>query len=1529
MQILRIELKPVNSEFTKLRYWTDASQQSSERYLKINEIQQLIEQGEAYYDTTQPDLERVGKRLFNWLDGEGRWLTRSIQTSQNTGLILAISAEERLASLPWEVLHNKEGFIVERSQAPVVPVRLLSSTLPSSRSLQQRALQILFMATAPEVVQPALDFEQEEASILQFTASLPLTLRVEESGSIHKMAELWRKYPANHFDIFHLTGHASIHHGQPVFMAETETGELHLATPLDIIEAFSNRLPQLVFLSGCRTAQASEEGMIDSMAAAMVRLGLPAVLGWGLPVLDTTATAAAAQLYQRLAEGFSIAEALGFTYKYLIKERIADWHLLRLQVQDGGWAALVEPPGDYIPPIETIQDQFLDPEGRVRVARPDQFVGRRRLLQESLRHIRRSHVLLLHGLGGNGKSTVAARLLERLSEYESVVFYRYFDENSLLERLAGNCESERGHEILSKSLPLASKLSLFFRQGLNDPKQLFCFVLDDFEANLEEDSEGKQVLSPTVVPAIVALLNAISQSGRQHRVIITSRYLVNFPVDSNRVRIKPTFVPALSGADLTKKYSRLPSFQPGSSVDKQLQQWAKISADGNPRLLEWLDLVLQDQATESATILTRMLEKEAEFRESVLAEELLNQQSDSFCEFLSRAIVFDLAVPEEALIKVVDNVSDYEQHQHRAISIGLLEVSHPRGKYSLRVPKVLTPLLAVSTRNKSFEEENILTLYKAAADVLYDVWWVRGDPSIVEEQVRELYRITVLAEYYERAISLGEALTKYWDNQESYRKAIFFAEEGLLLERKTLGENHENVVLSLNNLSILYMNQGIYDKAEQLLREALAIRTQRLGEEHTDVALCLNNLATLYGKQGRYEEAEALCKRVLDIYIDLLGDEHPDVARSLNNLAMLYHSLGQYDVAEPLLKNATNMWKALRGNKHSDYILGLNNLAVLYDKQGRYAQAECLYQESLSLLKLQSKTDRSSNIARGLNNLAMIYYKQGRYNQAAPLAREAVEMWISLLGEEHPDVALSINNLATIRSSQGRYEEVESLYHQSLNIWRRLLGEHPHVALSLNNIGLFYSNQERYNEAESFLTESLFLYRKLVGEDHPDMCMVLNNLGMVYNNQERYKEAEMLLKEALKLCEKLSGDEHHPDIAATLNNLASVYRNQESYEESEALYRQAIEISKKLLGEEHVQIAASLGNLASVCQSQDRYEEAESLYFKAQKIYQKMLGVSHPDSIINLANLADLYAEQNRYKEAESTYKTVIELYKETLGEKHPNLAYSFNGLANLYSKQMLYDEASAFYQQALLLRKQSLNPDDRKIVYSLNNLATIYERQDRYEESTLLREEAVSLNRQQIGDGDITTCSSMVSLGISYYKQGIYQKADSLCREILAIPDLPSRDSSVLMNTLSLHILVLSAWERESETEPIRKKVIALRSQILGEKHPDVMGDMHRLAVSYTRQNRFDEARLLHQQVSALQSKIIGEDHPDYAHSLSGLAATYFAQNHFEQAESVYAQSWKIFYECFGSESELTKTARKNMQLAETRKSQKLESKG
>ena len=80
--------------------------------------------------------------------------------------------------------------------------------------------------------------------------------------------------------------------------------------------------------------------------------------------------------------------------------------------------------------------------------------------------------------------------------------------------------------------------------------------------------------------------------------------------------------------------------------------------------------------------------------------------------------------------------------------------------------------------------------------------------------------------------------------------------------------------------------------------KALEVAEATVGPDHHDVALSLNNLAGLYNATGQYEQAVPLCERALAIQEKALGPGHPNVATSLEHLALLYRATGCVKTAE-------------------------------------------------------------------------------------------------------------------------------------------------------------------------------------------------------------------------------------------------------------------------------------------------------------------------------------------------------------------------------------------------------------------------------------------------------------------------------------------------------------------------------------------------------------------------------------------------------------------------------------------------------
>ncbi|GAX44548.1 NB-ARC domain-containing protein [Tolypothrix sp. NIES-4075] len=232
----------------------------------------------------------------------------------------------------------------------------------------------------------------------------------------------------------------------------------------------------------------------------------------------------------------------------------------------------------------------------------------------------------------------------------------------------------------------------------------------------------------------------------------------------------------------------------------------------------------------------------------------------------------------------------------------------------------------------------------------------------------------------------------------------------------------EDLISVFAGLGRFYNRQGLYAIAEPWRKQCVEVVRASLGEEHPDFAMSLNNLALLYKSQGRYSEAEPLYIQALALLKRLLGEEHPDVATSLNNLALLYKSQGRYSEAEPLYIQALALRKRLLGEEHPHVATSLNNLAYLYDSQGRYSEAEPLYIQALALRK-RLLGEEHPHVATSLNNLAYLYNSQGRYSEAEPLYIQALALCERVLGINHPNTVTVRENLADLQAKMSASHE--------------------------------------------------------------------------------------------------------------------------------------------------------------------------------------------------------------------------------------------------------------------------------------------------------------------------------------------------------------------------------------------------------------------------------------------------------------------------------------------------------------------------
>ncbi|KAH8834495.1 hypothetical protein DL96DRAFT_1704089 [Flagelloscypha sp. PMI_526] len=103
-------------------------------------------------------------------------------------------------------------------------------------------------------------------------------------------------------------------------------------------------------------------------------------------------------------------------------------------------------------------------------------------------------------------------------------------------------------------------------------------------------------------------------------------------------------------------------------------------------------------------------------------------------------------------------------------------------------------------------------------------------------------------------------------------------------------------------------------------------------------------------------------------------------------------------------------------------------------------------------------------------------------------------------------------------------------------------------------------------------------------------------------------------------------------------------------------------------------------------------------------------------------------------------------------------------------------------------------------------------------------------------------------------------------------------------------------------------------RRQRLGACHPDTLGSMNNLAITYSRLGQHRNALELNEQVVKLRKRILGEEHPDTLRSMNNLANTYSDLGQHRDALELNEQVVKLRKRILGEEHPSTLASMNNL---------------
>jgi tetratricopeptide (TPR) repeat protein len=1309
--IYNVSIKPAKEQNRFHITWDNKETQATNSFYRESEI--TLEEIQRLWQWPRCQIS-IGEKLFRFLDGDNRHFQKALDRANQLGepLQIHLYSCKQIEDWPFELLAHDNTFLLPQG------LHLLRTVSEWCKEKlihpEDRPLKLLFMACSALDVKPELDFEREEEAIFRITENLPIDMEVEDSGSLEGLRARLEK---EHYDVVHLSGHANIDkNGRPYFVMEDETGYQHNIFPDELWnKALIENPPRLLLLSGCRTGEApdssdtadSPENTAEGSFARLLveKYNVPAVLGWGRSVSDKEASHAGKMIFHELSRGRSILEAVQRARFELIKnftttEKPA-WPLLRLYSSGVPLNAIAKEKQQWKPKHRRMKHVHLK-NSQVQVL-AEGFVGRRRQLQTSLRALKQDNDkvgLILLGTGGLGKSCLAEKICERFPDHTLIIVHGRFNtitlENALTDAFIAS-QDEKGQQILSQKIEMTDKLSHLCTTSFKEKNYLF--LLDDFEQNIEGAETGKPAsLIPETAILLEILLRHLPSCGKKTQLLITSRYAFPLSIQGQDLieeRLEKVWLTSFRETEQQKKLLELPHIF--NYEDKTKIPGLLASGHGNPRLMEWLDvLVGQMDKVKVTQLLEAMKEKQEDFIRVHVIRELLVQGGKELELFLRWFSIYRRPVLEEGVEAVAEKagIPLWRALLRKGMSLSLAE--HDRMRHSYQVTPLLREELLRELDQHLPCHEAAFAYYKKVCeakdplDPLLTEEWIFHALGCGEEEVAsdqggrlvthlreglaflESRRVGewVLAEKNakNRELSTGNDASLLNDlaytihSLGDHRKAIEYYQLALDIDEAVFGQKHPDVARELNNLGSAWKALGDHRKAIEYYRLALDIDEAVFGQKHLNVAGKLNNLGSAWNELGDHRKAIEYYQLALDIWKEVLGETHPEVASALNNLGSAWDDLGDHRRAIEYYQQALDILKEVYGETHPHVATALNNLGLALQALGDHRKAIDLYQQALNIDEAVYG-QKHHNVAQVLNNLGLAWDDLGDHRKAIDLYRRALNIDEAVYGREHPEVAIRLNNLGLAWNALGESRKAIDYYQQALNIWKKVYGEpHPHAATALNNLGLALQTLGVPRKAIKYYQQALDIDEAVFGQKHPNVARELNNLGSVWMALGNHRKAIEYYQQALDIDEVVFGQKH-PNVARELNNLGSAYYTLGDHRKAIKYFENALDINEVVFGKKHPNVARKLNNLGLAWEALGEFEKAKDYFEQALVIEREIYGEDSVEVIEILNKLGHIYLNIGEKEKAKTYLKKVYKHCHRVLGPGHPDTKHAYESL--------------------------------------------------------------------------------------------------------------------------------------------------------------------------------------------------------------------------------------------------------------------------
>lgn len=1094
----------------------------------------LVRWGGLLHEAAMP-AAHAGNVLESWarIDGfAGRRFSVLVDDAQEAGVsdegrTVAKEAATQLLGLPWELLHDGEGYLFQGAK-PTRVRRRLTNTRPLDVPVVAPPIRILLVTARPEDDACGyIDHRVSALPLVEAMESLPglVHLHVLSPPTLPALREELDRARRGRqpYHVVHFDGHGvydrAVGLGGLCFEHPDDADKLekrrHLTVYTDEFGPLlrDHRIP-LAFLEACQSGLAEQAS--ESVASGLLKVGVASVVAMSHSVLVVTARRFVAEFYQALAEGRRVGDAMLAGQRALAgnKSRGRVFGLDELRLDDWFVPVLYQEKDDpqlfaTVPAPQTLEDFQTALAARLGRDLPEEpktgFVGRSRELLALQRLLQSGGTYaVVRGQGGEGKSALVAELARWMVRSHQVRRAAFVSVEGLEKNIAESVLDKLGGQLVKKGFSTQAdcqgdpgKAAQEIERALREQPTLL--VIDNMESVLlppflaRETPEALEQQARDELTAVLALSERLLKVG-ETRLIFTSREALPAPFDGERQRRE---LHRLDREDAVKLVERVVDAEgTGSRGDSRLldarQEAIEQLVDavhGHARTLALLAPSLRSRGVEATreSLVELMAEMEERFpgsrEHSVYAsvELSLRRMSEENRERARVLGVFHGAVDLNMLRHMTNwDVADVVSLANELVETGL---ATPNRYGHLTLNPALCPYLRA--RLDPAEREALTAR------------WVEAMLGYVEHMRRQQHQNTEMA----ATLTVLELPNLF---------ALLN-----LVERS--GEAEVTIDLTASLFSML----------QTLGKPRLLERVGKVRDAAAEGVFDVWNHARFEAARTRVEQqlaggglrealpgAQQLLERAREAGEQVYPNADYDLALACFLQGRVLKSARRSEKALPLLDEARHRFEAIakehpgRGaERMASVCFGERGECLLI--LGRLDEAAAAYEESI---RRGEHRDDARSIAVGKGQLGSVRLEQGRYEEALAAFAEARERFTEL--DEPGTLAAIWHQTGIVQQRAGQPEAAEDAYRKSLEIEVRL-GNVAGQASTLVQLALLYQGAlGRPEEAAAFLRQAADKYVEI--GDAAGEGRARNNLGELLRRLRRFDEAREEVRRAIE-----------------------------------------------------------------------------------------------------------------------------------------------------------------------------------------------------------------------------------------------------------------------------------------------------------------------------------------------------------------------------------------------------------------------------